>query len=108
MVEVWRTNAETSETSTNVTATEDAAVAANIPEPVPELPATGAPASNPGWNRSAEAVGRSVGTAVSEVRRLPRRLGDLRSRIHLVEICRGCCRNSANQRIRRCRMFTRR
>ena len=81
MAEVWRTSAETQETSTNVTPTDDTAVAANTPEPLPELPA---PASNPAWNRSAEAVGRSVGTAVSEVRRLPRRLDDLKSRIHLV------------------------
>lgn len=77
MAEVWRTTAETPENSTSITPTEDAAVAANLPE----LPA---PASNPAWNRSAEAVGRSVGTAVSEVRRLPQRLDDLRSRIHLV------------------------
>ena len=84
MAEVWRTSAETPEASTNVTPTEDAAIAASLPEPLPELPVTTAPASNPAWNRSAEAVGRSVGTAVSEVRRLPRRLDDLRSRIHLV------------------------
>ena len=81
MAEVWRTSAETPESSTNVTPTEDAAVAAYLPEQLPELPA---PASNPAWNRSAEAVGRGMGTAVNEVRRLPRRLDDLRSRIHLV------------------------
>jgi ElaB/YqjD/DUF883 family membrane-anchored ribosome-binding protein len=80
MAEVWRATA-LPESSTNVTPTEDA-VAANLPE----LPA---PASNPAWNRSAEAVGRSVGTAVSEVRRLPRRLDDLRSRIHLVSLSAG-------------------
>lgn len=84
MAEVWRTNAETPESSTNVIPTEGAAVAANLPEQLPELPATGAPASNPAWNRSAEMVGRGVGSAVSEVRRWPRRLDDLRSRIHLV------------------------
>lgn len=82
MAEVWRTNAETPGDPTTVTPTEDAAVAANVPEPLPELAAS--LASNPTWNRSAEAVGRGVGTAVNEVRRLPRRLDDLRSRIHLV------------------------
>ena len=48
------------------------------------LPATGTPANNPAWNRSAEVVGRGVGTAVAEVRRIPRRLDGLKSRIHLV------------------------
>jgi hypothetical protein len=57
-------------------------------EDLPALPATAttsrAYAVNPALNRSAEAVGRSVGTAVAEVRRLPRQLGRLKSRIHLV------------------------
>jgi|SRR5579871_1122594 len=50
----------------------------------PELPETASPASNPALNRSAEAVGRSVGTAIAEARRLPQRIEKLRSRIHLV------------------------
>jgi hypothetical protein len=40
-----------------------------------------ATAVNPALNRSAEAVGRGLGTAVAEVRRLPQQL---RSRMHLV------------------------
>ena len=51
---------------------------------LPELPESATPASNPALNRSAEAVGRGVGTAVAGVRRLPQQLGKLRSRIHLV------------------------
>lgn len=50
----------------------------------PELPERASPASNPALNRSAEAVGRGVGTAVAGVRRLPQQLDKLRSRIHLV------------------------
>ncbi len=50
----------------------------------PELPERATPASNPALNRSAEAVGRGVGTAVAGVRRLPQQLDKLRSRIHLV------------------------
>ena len=84
MAEVWRTNAETPDTSSDITPDNQQAVPASPQEGVPALPATGTPASNPAWNRSAEAVGRGVGTAVSEVRRLPRRLDDLKSRIHLV------------------------
>lgn len=83
MAEVWRTNAETPGISTSVTPTENA-VTENPSEPLPELPATGSPATNPAWNRSAEAVGRGLGAAVSEVRSLPRRLDNLKSRIHLV------------------------
>jgi ElaB/YqjD/DUF883 family membrane-anchored ribosome-binding protein len=48
---------------------------------IPELPQRGTPASNPALNRSAEALGRGMGTAVAGVRNLPQRL---RSRIHLV------------------------
>ena len=51
---------------------------------VPELPQSASPASNPALNRSAEMVGRGVGTAVASVRRLPQQFGKLRSRIHLV------------------------
>lgn len=50
----------------------------------PELPERASPASNPALNRSAQAVGRGVGTAVAGVRRLPQQLDKLRSRIHLV------------------------
>jgi len=50
----------------------------------PELPEQASPATNPALNRSAEAVGRGVGTAVAGVRRLPQQLDKLRSRIHLV------------------------
>lgn len=57
------------------------AVAETVHEQLSALPATATPASNPAWNRSAEAVGRGVGTAVAEVRRIP---GHLKSRIHLV------------------------
>lgn len=84
MAEVWRTHEEALESSTNVTPNDDLAIIANATQQLPELPAAASPASNPTWNRSAEAVGRGVGAAVSEVRRLPRRLDDLRSRIHLV------------------------
>ena len=51
---------------------------------LPELPERAAPASNPALNRSAQAVGRGVGTAVAGVRGLPRQFDKLRSRIHLV------------------------
>ncbi len=51
---------------------------------LPELPKSAAPATNPALNRSAEALGRGVGTAVAGVRRLPQQLDKLRSRIHLV------------------------
>jgi ElaB/YqjD/DUF883 family membrane-anchored ribosome-binding protein len=50
----------------------------------PELPVSAAPANNPVLNRSAEAVGRGVGTAVAGVRNLPQQIDKLRSRIHLV------------------------
>jgi len=50
----------------------------------PELPQRTSRASNPALNRSAQAVGRGVGTAVAGVRRLPQQLDKLRSRIHLV------------------------
>lgn len=86
MAEVWRNKGETPDTSTRIAANEnkiESGVGA-LPEKPLALPATAAPASNPAWNRSAEMVGRSVGTAVSEVRRLPRRLDDLKSKIHLV------------------------
>jgi len=55
-----------------------------LPPTLPKLPATASPASNPAWNRSAEAVGRGVGTAVAGVRRIPRRIDHLKSRIHVV------------------------
>jgi len=51
---------------------------------LPELPESASLATNPTLNRSAEAVGRRVGTAVAGVRRLPQQLERLRSRIHLV------------------------
>ena len=51
---------------------------------MPELPESASPANNPALNRSAEAVGRSVGTAVAGVRRLPQQIDKLRSRIHVV------------------------
>src|SRR5271166_5700368 len=51
---------------------------------VPELPEPASPASNPALNRSAEALGRGVGTAVAGARRLPQQVNKLRSRIHLV------------------------
>jgi len=41
-------------------------------------------ASSPALNRSAEVVGKGVGTAVAGVRRLPQQFDKLRSRIHLV------------------------
>jgi ElaB/YqjD/DUF883 family membrane-anchored ribosome-binding protein len=50
----------------------------------PELPETATPANNPALSRSAEVVGRSVGAAIAEARRLPQRIDKLRSRIHLV------------------------
>ncbi len=50
----------------------------------PQLPESARPSSNPALNRSAEVVGRSVGTAMAGVRRLPQQLDKLRSRIHLV------------------------
>ncbi len=83
MAEVWRRGSDPAEVQ-NATTQHDEAVAEKLPDQTPALPATVAPASNPTLNRSAEVVGRSVGTAVSEVRRLPRRLGNLKSRIHLV------------------------
>ena len=49
-----------------------------------ELPETASPANNPALNRSAELLGRSVGTAVAGVRSLPLQIDRLRSRIHLV------------------------
>lgn len=49
----------------------------------PELSRAATPAS-PALNRSAEVVGRSVGTAVAGVRSLPQQIDKLRSRIHLV------------------------
>lgn len=47
---------------------------------------TGSPqgAGNPSWNRSAAVLGRGVGTAVSEARRLPRQISSLRSRLQVV------------------------
>jgi len=51
---------------------------------LPELPGFPSPTNSPALNRSAEVVGRSVGTAVAGVRSLPRRIDKLRSRIHLV------------------------
>ncbi len=48
----------------------------------PELPKQ--TSVNPALNRSAEVVGRGVGTAVAGVRSLPRQIDKLRSRIHLV------------------------
>ena len=51
---------------------------------LPELPERGTPASNPALNRSAQAVGRGVGTAVAGVRDLPRQFDKLRSRLHVV------------------------
>jgi len=86
MAEVWRTNGDTPGSSTRIAANKneiEPGVGTLSQEP-PALPATATPASNPAWNRSAEAVGRSVGAAVTEVRRLPRRLDDLKSKIHLV------------------------
>jgi ElaB/YqjD/DUF883 family membrane-anchored ribosome-binding protein len=50
----------------------------------PEIPQLASPAGNAALNRSAEAVGRGVGTAVASVRRLPGQFDKLRSRIHLV------------------------
>ena len=52
--------------------------------PERELPESASPANNPALNRSAEAVGRGVGTAVAGVRRLPAQFERLRSRIHLI------------------------
>ncbi len=54
------------------------------PLDLPGLPESASPASNPALNRSAEALGRGMGTAVAGVRRLPRQLDKLRSRIHVV------------------------
>lgn len=51
---------------------------------LPELPERASPANSPALNRSAEAVGRGVGTAVAGVRGLPRQFDKLRSRIHVV------------------------
>jgi len=55
-----------------------------LPPTLPKLPATASPASNPAWNRSAEVVGRSVGTAVAGVRAIPRRIDGLKSRLQVV------------------------
>jgi ElaB/YqjD/DUF883 family membrane-anchored ribosome-binding protein len=55
----------------------------------PELPERASLASNPALNRSAEVVGRGVGTAVAGVRRLPQTIDRLRSRIHLVPARQG-------------------
>lgn len=52
---------------------------------IPALPVEASPASSPALNRSAEAVGRSVGTAVMGIRSLPDQFERLRSRIHLVK-----------------------
>ncbi|HZP24186.1 MAG TPA: hypothetical protein VFB04_12105 [Terriglobales bacterium] len=57
---------------------------AKAPPSRPELPQTASPANNPALNRSAEALGRGMGVAVAEARRLPQRIDKLRSRIHLV------------------------
>ena len=81
MAEVWRTR---DETPTHLSPKDIEPGVGTLPQEPPALPATATPASNPAWNRSAEAVGRSVGTAITEVRRLPRRLDDLKSKIHLV------------------------
>jgi len=51
---------------------------------LPELPKSSTATGNPTLNRSAEAVGHTVGTAVAGVRRLPQQIDKLRSRIHLV------------------------
>ncbi len=56
----------------------------------PELPETSAVpgsgrASNAQLNRSAEAVGRTVGNAVAGVKSIPQQFDRLRSRIHLVD-----------------------
>jgi hypothetical protein len=59
-------------------------VAGAPPLDPPELRQVARPANNPALNRSAEVVGRGVGTAVAGVRRLPQQFDKLRSRIHLV------------------------
>ena len=82
MAEVLRTEAASPD-ECQMTNTMPAGKPPSVPD-LPELPQRASPASNPAWNRSAEAVGRSVGTAVAEVRRLPRRIDDLKSRIHVV------------------------
>ena len=53
-------------------------------EALPEHASSPQPASNAALNRSAEVVGRSVGTAVAGIRKLPDQFDRLRSRIHLV------------------------
>jgi ElaB/YqjD/DUF883 family membrane-anchored ribosome-binding protein len=58
--------------------------AGEAPPAQPELHELASAASSPALNRSAEAVGRGVGTAVAGVRRLPQQFDKLRSRIHLV------------------------
>ena len=69
--------------SPQIPATAEPLVAA--PEALlPEHSSVATPAGNSQLNRSAEAFGRGVGTAVAGVRNLPHQLDRLRSRIHLV------------------------
>ncbi|HUI83609.1 MAG TPA: hypothetical protein VL240_05265 [Candidatus Binatia bacterium] len=86
MAEAWRSDAapENVEYPTGVSGYRSARESGL--EQLPELPvrASASRNSRAPLNRSAEAVGRSVGTAVAGVRRFPRQIGRLRSRIHLV------------------------
>lgn len=62
----------------------DSLTQAHSKDQQPALPETAQPANSPALNRSAEAIGRGVGTAVSGVRQIPRQFDRLRSRIYLV------------------------
>jgi ElaB/YqjD/DUF883 family membrane-anchored ribosome-binding protein len=83
MAEAWRNNV----LGTDVHYPTGAELEDEFPGTVsqlPELPERGTPANNPALTRSAEAVGRSVGTAVAGVRELPRHIDKLRSRLQVV------------------------
>jgi hypothetical protein len=83
MAEAWRNNV----LGTDVHYPTGAELEDEFPGTVsqlPELPERGTPANNPALTRSAEAVGRSVGSAVAGVRELPRHIDKLRSRLHVV------------------------
>jgi ElaB/YqjD/DUF883 family membrane-anchored ribosome-binding protein len=86
MAEVWRRDADSPEArnAINTTQNNHEGACGRLTDETPAPPVVAAPANDPSLNRAAEALGRGVGTAVAEIRRLPRRLDDLKTRIHLV------------------------
>jgi hypothetical protein len=90
MAEIFPNNLPAENSSSGGISAGSSSIPPGQPGALPELPETSVVAnsgraSNAHLNRSAEAVGRTVGNAVAGVKSIPQQFDRLRSRIHLVD-----------------------